>query len=408
MFRSGRYASVLLPTVLLSSSFHGLSHMTEEDNTNDLKEKAAKVLHQPSFSATSTRAKPKFNLPPQVTLDTLSLISGSSNNPLARSVSQQIKVPLCDAKISRFADGEVSVQINEDIRGKDVYILQSCTAPVNDSIMELLLTVSCVRRASARRVVAIIPYYGYKHHRRGTAVSTKHNSRFLTSSPSDFALMLQQVGVDRVITVDLQRPGQGSEACFFDTVIPVESIMSTEVFLTHLLRENRLQGPLTIVSPNAEVYKKAKKYQRKLEEHFRSKVNFVLFQADEHGAGPINTDKLAVAGDTKLTIPHGDVIIVDDMIDTAGTIVNLAERLTEAGGKNIYVCASHGLFTEGSMNRIEKSKIHKILVTDSLPLPANASKKISQVSLKHSLADVILAEHFRSVRFEEEKFEAED
>ncbi len=174
MLRGGRYAACLVPTVLLGT-FGGMSHMNEEDK------KAVRIHHQPSFSATGTRAKPKFNLPPEVTLETLTLISGSSNKELAASVAKKVKVPLCDSKISRFADGEVSVQINEDIRGKDVYVIQSCAAPVNDSIMELLLTVSCARRASARRVVAVIPYYGYKHHRRGNAVSTKHNSRYLTS-----------------------------------------------------------------------------------------------------------------------------------------------------------------------------------------------------------------------------------
>lgn len=178
MLRGGRYAACLVPTVLLGS-FGGMSHMNEEVNADG---KKTVRIHQPSFSATGTRAKPKFNLPPEVTLETLTLISGSSNKSLAASVAKKVNVPLCDAKISRFADGEVSVQINEDIRGKDVYIIQSCAAPVNDSIMELLLTVSCARRASARRVVAVIPYYGYKHHRRGNAVSTKHNSRYLTST----------------------------------------------------------------------------------------------------------------------------------------------------------------------------------------------------------------------------------
>ena len=134
------------------------------------------------------------------------LISGSAHPELAKEISSIIGVPLADAEIKRFSDGEVSVQINHNLRGKDVFVIQPCAAPVNDSIMELLLTVSCVRRSSARRVIAVIPYFGYKHHRRGAPISTKHNSRFLFSSSMAFAKMLQEMGVDRVIAVDLQVP----------------------------------------------------------------------------------------------------------------------------------------------------------------------------------------------------------
>jgi ribose-phosphate pyrophosphokinase len=132
------------------------------------------------------------------------LISGSAHPELAKEISAIIGVPLADADIKRFSDGEVYVQINHNLRGKDVFVIQPCAAPVNDSIMELLLTVSCVRRSSARRVIAVIPYFGYKHHRRGAPISTKHNSRFLFSSSMAFAKMLQEMGVDRVIAVDLQ------------------------------------------------------------------------------------------------------------------------------------------------------------------------------------------------------------
>ena len=122
-------------------------------------------------------------------LKNLVLISGSAHKDLGNKISERIGVPLASSRIGRFVDGEVSIQIHDNMRGKDVFIVQSCAAPVNDSIMELLLTVSCARRSGARRVIAVIPYFGYKHHRRGVAISTKHQSRFLSSGAKDFSKM---------------------------------------------------------------------------------------------------------------------------------------------------------------------------------------------------------------------------
>ena len=162
--------------------------------------------------------------------------------------------------MERFADGEVSVQILDNIRGKDVYIIQPCAAPVNDSIIELLLTVSCVRRSGARRVIAIIPYFGYKHHRRNSPISTTYSSRYLSSHAMDFAKMLTEMGVDRVISSDLQRPGQGKEACFFDNNVPLETLLTTEFLADSLLSLVNLkkEQAIVVVAPNAESYKKAK------------------------------------------------------------------------------------------------------------------------------------------------------
>lgn len=186
-----------------------------------------KFYTQPSFGAT-TNLRRTNRKTSTVTLESLCLIGGTANKDLAVEIADMMKVPIASSTIGRFADGEVSVQINENVRGKDVFIVQTCASPVNDSIMELLLTVSCVRRSGARRVTAVIPYFGYKHHRRGSPLSTLHQSRFLTSGAMDFAKMLQEMGVDRVIAVDLQRPGQGQEACFFDNNVPLETILTTD------------------------------------------------------------------------------------------------------------------------------------------------------------------------------------
>ena len=134
------------------------------------------------------------------------------------------------------------MKVNSQLRGKDVFIVQSCAAPVNDSIMELLLTVSCARRAGASRIIAVIPYFGYKHHRRWSPISSRKNSRFLSSGAMDFAHMLQEMGVDRVVAVDLQRSGQGHEACFFDNQVPLETIVTNDLFVDYIATNLSLEG----------------------------------------------------------------------------------------------------------------------------------------------------------------------
>lgn len=254
-----------------------------------------KIIHQPSFRAHNTRSQPKkvqAHPHPHVTLDNMTIISGTAHKELAEKIAKEVNVPLCNASVSRFADGEVSVQINDNIRGNDVFIVQTCSAPVNDSIMELLLMVSCARRSNVRRVIAVIPYFGYKHHRRGNAISTKHNSRFLWSGAGDFAAMLQEMGVDQVITVDLQRPGQGLESSFFDNTVPVETIISTDLFINYFTHELSLNHPITVVAPNAECFNKARKYQMQLQKHYKKDVKLVAFFSMDTGSGPSDAEQL--------------------------------------------------------------------------------------------------------------------
>lgn len=261
-------------------------------------------VHAPSFGTTSTRHHYSHHRDDGKAVDSgrslsnLTLISGSAHRKLAESIAHEVKIPLCKATLSRFADGEVSVQIMDNVRGQDVFIVQPCAAPVNDSIMELLLTVSCARRSGARRVVAVIPYFGYKHHRRGNAISTKHNSRFLWSGAGDFALMLQELGVDHIVAVDMQRPGQGSEACFFDNQVPVETIVTTDLFIENLLHKQKLTGPLTVVAPNAECYKKAKKFQGELQNRLKTSVQLLPFFSMDTGSGPPDLNELVVLDDS--------------------------------------------------------------------------------------------------------------
>ncbi|RHY47563.1 hypothetical protein DYB38_012389, partial [Aphanomyces astaci] len=154
----------------------------------------------------------------------LKIFSGSSNFELADDIARRLGTRVGRLKLGRFADGEVQCQIQESVRGKDVYIVQSLGTPVNDNVIELLLMVSTMRRASAKKVTTVIPYYAYKHHRRGNPSATSLNSKFIHSPAQDIAKMLEVMGVDRVIAVDLQLRGQGHEASFFNTNIPVETL----------------------------------------------------------------------------------------------------------------------------------------------------------------------------------------
>lgn len=253
----------------------------------------------------------------KLSLDSLILISGSSHRKLSEEISALVDVPLLDATVARFADGEVSVQFNEGIRGKNAFIVQSCAAPVNDSVVELLLTVSCARRSGARRVIAVIPYFGYKHHRRSLVSSTKHHSRYLTSAAMDFAKMLQEMGVDRVIAVDLQRPGQGDEACFFDNNVPLETVMTIGLIfprniimiikcrildhmVTYFVNNVSLEDPITVVTPNAEGARKARLFQLGLQKAFDTEVQLAVFTSRESGSGPTDTNNLEMLGKTKV------------------------------------------------------------------------------------------------------------
>jgi hypothetical protein len=289
--------AVGMPALTFSDLNFNAAHMEGSIGANgtSLKSGGDFRIQSPAFGTVNTRSGPKtFRKPPSVTLDSLVLLSGSAHPKLAERISSEVKVPLCNASLSRFADGEVSIQIFDNLRGKDVFIIQSCAAPVNDSIMELLLAISCMRRADVRRVIAVIPYFGYKHHRRGNALSTKHSSRFLSSGAADFATMLQELGVDRVIAVDLQRPGQGHEACFFDNLVPVETFLTTDLFLDYITKNSVLVEPVTVVAPNAECFKKARNFQQGLQKYSKTPIKLLNFFASDATSGPTDATKLSI------------------------------------------------------------------------------------------------------------------
>jgi ribose-phosphate pyrophosphokinase len=276
-------------TGLLSASF--ITYLNSHTTRNEPEVAVDVLVKQPTFGATVNLRKKK-SATRVVDLDSILIIPGSAHPKLATEISELIDVPTASVIINRFTDGECNVMINDSIRGKDVFIIQTCAAPVNDNVMELLLTISCARRCGAKRINAVIPYFGYKHHRRSAPISTKNGSRFLASGAMDFAKMMTEMGVDRVIAVDLQRPGQGSEACFFDNVVPLETIGTSQYQMDFILANVTLSNPVVVVAPNGECVKKARQCQDILEKRLNQSIKVSCFFQSDSSSGPTDAEQL--------------------------------------------------------------------------------------------------------------------
>lgn len=339
------------------------------------------------------------------------IVSGSANTALSRSICSKLGTTVAPVDVTRFSDGEISCVINDSVRGKDVYLIQSFGSPVNDNIMELLLTITALRRSGANSITAVIPYYGYKFHRnRGMPISTTLQSRFLWNAAGDVAKMLATCGVDKVVSIDLQRPGQNQEASFFQGSVPVETIDSHSLFVRYFADLEGLGGSkhkrVVVMSPNTEFVKKAKRFQRKLKEKVGHDVaiDYAAFLDDEiNDQGLLGGDErqsLVKAAEEDMLlgdVQDAEVIIIDDIVESGLGLAQLCRRLVRAGAAKIYVCASHGVFSTNSMELIDLSMVDKVVVTDSLPLPKNVkvSKKIVQLSVAPLLTRVIETELYQ-------------
>ena len=259
--------------------------------------------------------------------DSLKVFSGNANPKLAHAVTQYLNIPLGRATVNRFSDGEVMVEINENVRGSDVFVLQSTCAPTNDNLMELMIMTDALRRASARRITAVMPYYGYARQDR------RPRSARVAISAKVVANMLQSVGVNRVLTMDLHADQiQG----FFD--VPVDNIYSTPVLLNDILAH---QYP----------------------------------------------DLMNIIGEVK----GRTCVITDDIVDTAGTLCNAAGALKERGAKRVLAYAAHPVFSGNAIERIANSALDEVVVTDTIPLRPEAEQcsKIRQLSCAHLVGETI-------------------
>jgi len=308
----------------------------------------------------------------------LKVFSGNGNMGLAMEIAQVLGINLGKATVGRFADGEVNVQIHENVRGKDVYIIQPTCPPVNENLMELLLMVSTLNRASARRVTVVIPYYGYARQDR------KMQAR-VPISAADVARLLEAMGIDRVIAVDLHC---GQIQGFFGPRVPVDNLDGGIVGINYF-GDKDLHNPV-IVSPDAGGVYRAKKFKEGLEHKFDlNDIGLAMIIKQRARAGTV--DQMDLVGDVK----GCDCILVDDMIDTAGTICKASQVLKDKGAKRVFAFASHGLLSGPGNHRIANSSMEECVILNTIPgSPQRLSnEKLVELSVAPLLAQTIFNIH---------------
>ena len=308
----------------------------------------------------------------------LKLFSGNGNMALSLEIAKLLGVNLGRATVSSFADGEINVAIHENVRGKDVYIIQPTCPPVNNNLMELLLMVSCLNRASARRVTVVIPYYGYARQDR------KMQAR-VPISAADVARLLESMGVDRVIAVDLHC---GQIQGFFGPRVPVDNLEGGIVGIDHFGGKD-LHNPV-IVSPDAGGVYRAKKFKEGLAYKYGwDDIGIAMIIKQRARAGSV--DQMDLVGD----VTDSDCIIVDDMIDTAGTLCKAADVLVSKGARRVFAFASHGLLSGPGNDRIANSTLEECVILNTIPSTPqrSANEKLVELSVAPLLAQTIFNIH---------------
>lgn len=300
----------------------------------------------------------------------LQVFSGNSNPDLAAQVATFLDVSLGRAEVRRFSDGEVMVEIDENVRGGDVFVLQSTCTPVNDHLMELLLMLDAFRRASAKRVTAVIPYYGYARQDRKVSPRVPISAKLVAD-------LISAAGASRVLTVDLHA---GQIQGFFD--VPVDNLYATPVIFKHV-RDNLGSESVTVVSPDPGGVERARAFAKRLDAG--------LAIIDKRRARANEVAEMRVVGD----VAGQSAIIVDDIVDTAGTLAAAAGALKDAGAASVFACCTHPVLSGPAIERIQASELTKLLVTDTIPLreAGRACSKIEVLSVAHLLGEAILRTH---------------
>ncbi|MCP4634463.1 MAG: ribose-phosphate pyrophosphokinase [candidate division Zixibacteria bacterium] len=296
-------------------------------------------------------------------LDSVRILCGNSNLPLAKTVSRSMGIPISSSEVGRFSDGEVIVQIKENIRGCDVFIIQS-TNPPAENLMELLIMLDAVRRASASRITAVIPYYGYGRQDRKDRPRVAITAKLVAN-------MIIAAGANRVLLMDLHASQiQG----YFD--IPSDHLYSSRIFNDHFKR-NPIPNAVT-VTPDVGSVKMARAMAKKL--------GYGLAIVDKRRSGPNQNEVMNIIGEVK----DQNVLIRDDMVDTAGTLVKAAKALVEEGAEEIYACCTHGVFSGDSYEMIQESPIKEIIVSDSIDFGNNSKcNKIKILSMGEMFGEAI-------------------
>ncbi len=297
------------------------------------------------------------------------IFSGNSNPELANKISDYVKVPLGGAKVKTFSDGEIQIEINENVRSKDIFVIQSTCSPVNDNLVELLLMIDAFNRSSARRITVVIPYYGYARQDKKVAPRVPISAKLVAD-------LLTVSGADRVITMDLHA---GQIQGFFN--IPVDNLFSAPVIIDFI--KKNFDNNVVIVSPDAGGAERARAFAKRL--------NTDLAVVDKRRDAPNEAKAMAIIGDVKGKV----AIILDDMVDTAGTLTEAAEAIAKKGAKEVYSCCAHPVLSGPAVDRIAESNLKSLIVTDTIPLnqKAKACDKIKVLSIADLVGEAIARSH---------------
>ena len=299
----------------------------------------------------------------------IKLFTGNSNRALAEEIAKVLDIAVGDATVSTFSDGEIMVHVNENVRGADVFIVQSTCMPVNNNLMELLIMIDALKRASAGRITAVIPYYGYARQDRKAAPRVPISARLVAD-------LLSAVGIHRVLTIDLHA---GQIQGFFD--IPVDHLYATPVLSQYVKKE--YANDLVIVSPDAGGVERARAFAKRLD------ASLAIIDKRRERANV--SQVMHVIGD----VQDKNAVLFDDMIDTAGTITQGAAALEENGTKSVIAACSHAVLSGPALDRINESALKEVIVTNTIPMDSNVKKckKLKVLSVAPLLGDAIKRIH---------------
>jgi ribose-phosphate pyrophosphokinase len=295
----------------------------------------------------------------------LVVFSGNSHPELARKICHYLNLPLGGAKVKTFSDGEIQIEIHENVRLKDVFVVQSTCSPVNDNLVELLLMIDAFKRSSARRITAVIPYYGYSRQDKKVAPRVPISAKLVAD-------MLTVAGANRIITMDLHA---GQIQGFFN--IPVDNLFAAPVTISYI-RAN-FDDNLVIVSPDAGGVERARAFAKRL--------NADLAIIDKRRTAPNQAKAMAVIGEVSDKV----AVILDDMVDTAGTLTEAAEAIMRNGAKEVHACCAHPVLSGTAVERIMESELKTLMVTDTIPLGEKAAcPKIKSLTIAELVGEAII------------------
>ena len=295
----------------------------------------------------------------------MKVLAGTSNSKLCKDIARQLKLKLINSTIKRFADGEVYIEINENIRGNSIFVVQSTSNPANDNLMELLICIDALRRSSAKNITAVIPYFGYARQDRKVAPRTAISAKLVSN-------LITNAGANRILSVDLHA---GQIQGFFD--IPVDNLFSTPIFARHI-KKIKLNN-MICVAPDVGGVERTRALSRR--------INSSIAIIDKRRPSPGKSEVMNIVGNVK----NKNCIIVDDIIDSGGTIVNAAKALKDKGAKDVYVFITHAVLSGEAVIKIEKSQIKKLITTDTIDNSKKIqnTKKIEVISLAPMISEAM-------------------